>query len=173
MTDFLLHCYMHLSLRYYLLSAVATVCFALSANAQTPAAVFDLTQYEQRVQQKNDTLYVVNFWATWCKPCIEELPYFQSIADSSKGQPIKLILVSQDTKTRALQVTQFMQKKSYTSEYFILSAGNPNVWIDKIEPKWSGTIPATILYKNGVKVNFHEGDFPDVKTLNDFIHSKL
>jgi len=141
-------------------------------KAQTTAPIFDLTQYKNRVQQKNDTLYVVNFWATWCKPCVEELPYFQSVAAANKDKPIKIILVSQDAKTRAAQVMQFMQKNNYTSEAFILSAGNPNIWIDAIEPKWSGTIPATILYKNGLKQNFHEGDFPNQKALEDFIHSK-
>ena len=144
-----------------------------AASAQTAAPVYDLAQYQNRVQQKNDTLYVVNFWATWCKPCVEELPLFQNAISTYKDQPVKIILVSQDAKTRVLQVAQFMQKKQYTAECFVLSAGNPNVWIDKIEPKWSGTIPATILYKNGEKVNFHEGDFPDQKALEDFIHSKL
>jgi len=145
----------------------------MTIKAQTPAAILDLVQYKNRVEQKNDTLYVVNFWATWCKPCVEELPYFDSIATTYNNQPVKIILVSQDAKARALQVAQFMQKNKYTAEFFILSAGNPNVWIDKIEPKWSGTIPATALYKNGIKVDFQEGDFPNLKALEDFIHSKL
>ena len=50
-------------------------------------------------------------------------------------------------------------KNNYTSESFILSAGNPNVWIDKIDPNWTGTIPMTVFYKNKNKIYFHEGDY--------------
>lgn len=153
--------------------SIILLSFVVSVRAQTAAPIFDLAQYQNRVQQKNDTLYVVNFWATWCKPCVAELPFFQKAAATYKDKPVKIILVSQDAKARIFQVAQFMQKQQYTSECFLLSAGNPNVWIDKIEPKWSGTIPATILYRNGEKVNFYEGDFADQKAVEDFIHSKL
>ncbi len=156
----------------YFLSILLVVCFFV-VNAQTPAAILDLSQYQNRIEQKNDTLYIVNFWATWCKPCVEELPYFDSLANQYKNQSVKFILVSQDAKSRTLHVAQFMQKNNYNSEFFILSAGNPNIWIDKIEPNWSGTIPATILYKNRNKIDFHEGDFPNQKTLEDFIQAKL
>ena len=143
-----------------------------NANAQK-TAVYKIDDLTKRIFNNSDTLYVVNFWATWCKPCVEELPYCDSLANQYKNQNVKFILVSQDAKSRTLQVAQFMQKNNYSSEFFILSAGNPNVWIDKIEPNWSGTIPATILYKNGNKIDFHEGDFPNQKTLEDFIQAKL
>jgi len=140
-------------------------------HAQLP--VLNLPAYENRVQQKNDTLYVVNFWATWCKPCVEELPYFEKAAQGFTGKPVKIILVSQDAKSRLSNVADFLKKNAYSSECFILSAGNPNIWIDKIEPLWSGTIPATMLYKNGKKVYFHEGDYENYETLEKIIHSKL
>lgn len=165
---------MHNTIPYknYLLTVFLCVMF-FGLKAQIPASIFDLKQFKNRVEQKNDTLYVVNFWATWCKPCVAELPYFQSMINLYKNQPVKVILVSQDAKTKALPVSQFMQNFNFTAEFFILSAGNPNIWIDQIEPKWSGIIPATVLYKNGIALDFHEGDFPSEKTLEDFIHSKL
>ena len=86
---------------------------------------------------------------------------------------MKFILVSQDAKTRAVQVDEFLKKNNYTSESFILSAGNPNVWIDKIDTKWSGTIPMTLFYKNGNKIYFHEGDYATFEELEKIIHSKL
>lgn len=143
---------------------------AFSQEAVVP--VFGLKEYQQRVQQNNDTLYVVNMWATWCKPCVEELPYFDSLRTEWKDRPVHFIWVSHDAKSRTRQVADFLSKNNYTAEVFILSSGNPNVWIDQIETKWSGSIPATILYKNGQKTGFHEGDFPDKKTLQDFIHAK-
>ena len=97
----------------------------------------------------------------------------QTATIAYKDKPVKIILVSQDAKSRVFGVEQFIKMRKYTAECFLLSAGNPNIWIEKIEPKWSGTIPATILYKNGENVNFQEGDFADQKALEDFIHSKL
>ena len=163
--------FMPLVRNYFLLFICCYTAF--TADAQTTVPVFDFSQYQKRIQQKNDTLYVVNFWATWCKPCVTELPFFEKAAQTFSQQPVKIILVSQDAKTRALQVNEFLKKNNYSSESFILSAGNPNVWIDKIDPKWSGTIPMTLFYKTGTKVYFHEGDYESFDELEKIIHSKL
>ncbi|HOY42386.1 MAG TPA: TlpA family protein disulfide reductase [Chitinophagales bacterium] len=156
---------------FFLVTAIC--CISFFAYAQNSVPVFDFTKYENRILHKNDTLYIVNFWATWCKPCIEELPIFEKVAQTYTQQPVKIILVSQDAKTRAVQVNDFLQKNKYTSESFILSAGNPNVWIDKIDSNWSGTIPMTLFYKNGNKIYFHEGDYETYDELEKIIHSKL
>ena len=142
-------------------------------HAQTALPVLDFSQYENRVQQNNDTLYVVNFWATWCKPCVEELPFFKKAEITFAQHPVKIILVSQDAKNRTAQVGDFMKKNNYSAECFLLSAGNPNVWIDKIDTSWSGTIPMTVIYKNGKKIYFHEGDYETYDDLEKIIHSKL
>ncbi|MCC6583912.1 MAG: redoxin domain-containing protein [Chitinophagales bacterium] len=163
--------YMPLVRKYSLLFAFG--CIYLFANAQSGSVILNLAAFENRTLQKNDTLYVVNFWATWCKPCVTELPFFEQTAQAFSQQPVKIILVSQDAKTRAVQVNEFLKKNNYTSEAFILSAGNPNVWIDKIDSNWSGTIPVTLFYKNGMKVYFHEGDYASFDELEKIIHSKL
>jgi thiol-disulfide isomerase/thioredoxin len=153
--------------------ATVICCISFFADAQNSVPVFDFTKYENRILHKNDTLYIVNFWATWCKPCIQELPIFEKVAQTYTQQPVKIILVSQDAKTRAVQVNDFLQKNKYTSESFILSAGNPNVWIDKIDSNWSGTIPMTLFYKNRNKIYYHEGDYETYDELEKIIHSKL
>ncbi len=153
--------------------AVIIFCFTFSVHAQPAIPVFSLTQYQKRVNQKNDTLYIVNFWATWCKPCVEELPSFEKAAQSFSKQPVKIILVSQDAKARTQQVKDFLKKNNYCSESFILSEGNPNIWINKIEKKWSGSLPATLLYKKGTKIYFHEGEYASYEELEKIIHSKL
>lgn len=160
-------------LRKYCLLILSTFIFIQKINAQTVVSIFDFIQYENRVQQKNDTLYVVNFWATWCKPCVGELPFFENAAQSFSKQAVKILLVSQDAKSKAVQVNDFLQKNLYTSEAFILSAGNPNVWIDKIDTTWSGLIPMTAFYKNGKKIYFHECDYKSFEELEKIIHSKL
>src|SRR5690606_6809447 len=47
-------------------------------------------------QKKNDSIYVINFWATWCKPCIKELPAFEKIASEYADKKVKVLLVSLD-----------------------------------------------------------------------------
>jgi thiol-disulfide isomerase/thioredoxin len=152
---------------------VSAFLYAGTSFSQSTVPVFDLSQFQKRVMVKNDTLYIVNFWATWCKPCVEELPSFQKASQTFSSLPVKIILVSMDMRSRGSQVSEFLQKNNYTSETFILSAGNPNVWIDKIEPKWTGAIPITLFYKNGKKIYFYEGDYPDDASLEKIIHSKL
>ena len=126
--------------------------------------VIKLEQLQAKtIQQKNDTLYVVNFWATWCKPCVAEMPYFEEANSKFAAQKVKVIFVSLNYTRELTTVEKFIKQKKIQSPCYLLDAGNPNVWIDKIEPKWGGSIPATIMYKNGKKVFFHEGEFTQIE----------
>ncbi len=131
----------------------------LLASGLKAQDVIDFEGLQKRIEKQNDTLYLVNFWATWCKPCIAELPFFENASESLRDKPIKVLLVSLDFKSDLERVSEFIQKKQISTEVVLLSAGNPNDWIDKIDPSWSGAIPATVFYKNKIKLAFHEGDY--------------
>lgn len=125
-----------------------------------------LLQYESllnRLQQQNDTLYLVNFWATWCKPCVKELPHFISTAADYKAQPLQLILVSLDTKDRLDEmVIPFISQNKYIAEHYLLDDnGRMNEWIPKIDASWDGAIPATVLYRNAQKLHFTSGQLSE------------
>ena len=120
--------------------------------------VVNLPQLQSRVQQNNDTLYVVNFWATWCKPCIEEMPYFESAQQQFNTSKVKVIFVSLNSAKELSSVQKFIVQKNIQSETHLLQAGNPNVWLNQIDSTWSGAIPASVVYKNGKKVFFVEGE---------------
>ena len=107
----------------------------------------------------SDTLYIVNFWATWCKPCIKELPFFENAGTKFANKPVKILLVSLDMLSDIHKVDQFVQSNDLRNEVFLLQAGNPDHWINAIDHSWSGAIPATAFYKAGKKIRFHEGDF--------------
>jgi thiol-disulfide isomerase/thioredoxin len=122
--------------------------------------------------QQNDTLYVVNFWATWCTPCVGEMPYFEEAAKKFSSQKVKVVFVSLNYPRELATVEKFVNQKKIESECYLLDAGNPNIWIDKIEPEWGGSIPATIMYKNGKKVFFREGEFTQ-NELDSIIKTKI
>jgi thiol-disulfide isomerase/thioredoxin len=63
-------------------------------------------------QNKSDTTYVINFWATWCKPCVEEIPHFEKLYATYKNQKVKVIMVSCDFKKQLeTRVIPFVQNK--------------------------------------------------------------
>lgn len=99
-------------------------------------------------QNHGDTLLVVNFWASWCKPCITELPCFEALNAEEFSRPIKVQLMnldySQDLKERVMPI---IKKKNIQSQVWLMNEQNPNAWIDRVSPAWSGAIPATLFVK--------------------------
>lgn len=111
------------------------------------------------LQKKNDTTYVINFWATWCKPCVEELPAFEKINEQYSGQKVKVILASLDFPDRIeKQVIPFIKKYNLQSEVVLLDDPDANSWIPRVSQEWSGAIPATVIY-NQEDRKFFEGSF--------------
>lgn len=97
----------------------------------------------------NDTTYVVNFWATFCKPCIAEIPDFISIVDKYKSKKVKLLLVSLDLPSYYPEkIKAFAKKNNYNTHIAWLNETNADHFCPVIDPKWSGAIPATIIVNN-------------------------
>lgn len=96
-----------------------------------------------------DTLYIVNFWATWCVPCVKELPAFASIDKMYSGAPVKVILLSFDFKEQyPEQLEAWVQKRGLSTEVAWFNETNPTQYIPKIAPDWEGALPATLLIDN-------------------------
>jgi thiol-disulfide isomerase/thioredoxin len=117
---------------------------------------------EIKAEKDNDTLYVFNFWATWCVPCVEELPYFQQLYANYKDQKVKLVLVSLDfDKDLSKKVIPFVEKQDIKADVWVLTNYMRNMeWIDKLSPEWGGSIPATLIYQPQNKVYaFKEATF--------------
>ena len=117
--------------------------------------------------EKNDgKTYIINFWATWCAPCVKELPYFEKINQEYSDKNVEVLLVSLDfPKQVERKLIPFINKRKLKSEVVLLDDINENVWIKAIDKSWSGAIPATIIYnKNNRK--FYEQSF-DYKTLKN------
>jgi thiol-disulfide isomerase/thioredoxin len=129
---------------------------ALQADAQKQITE---AQLNALILKANDTLYVVNFWATWCKPCIEEMSHFIELAGQLKDKPVQFILISMDFKSQEERVRDFVAKKEVPLPVYQLMTENSNNFINRIELEWSGAIPATVYYRNAEKVYFYEGEY--------------
>lgn len=106
-----------------------------------------------------DTVYIVNFWATWCAPCVQELPVFNSLEKRYADKPVKVLLVSLDFKEDyPVKLGTFLQRKKVTPEVIWLTDTDPNVYIPKVDKAWEGSIPATVIVHTGSQVKeFIEG----------------
>ncbi len=117
--------------------------FGLTAFGQKPA-IYKIGDLLKRIHNNSDTIYVVNFWATWCKPCVEELPDFEKFNRQNKPALVKILLVSMDFKEDLeKKVLPFLEKNKYSMEVVLLDEINGNDFIDKVNKKWGGAIPAT------------------------------
>jgi len=82
-----------------------------------------------------DSTYVINFWATWCGPCIKELPYFEELNAMYSDEAFRQILVSlDDPKKIERKVIPFLTKNKIESEVVLLADGKANSWIDRVDP---------------------------------------
>lgn len=121
--------------------------------------VYDFDGLEPLLHKEDGKTYIINFWATWCKPCIEEMPYFERIHAEQKDNGVEVILVNLDMpnmwKTR---LEPFVEKKDIKSQIVILDDPKQNDWIPKVAEEWGGGIPATLIY-NKEKRSFYERGF--------------
>jgi thiol-disulfide isomerase/thioredoxin len=97
---------------------------------------------------------VVNFFASWCAPCLKEIPAFLQLIDSTQNSKTKVLLVSVDFKTDAEKNLEPIINKYQLPPIYLLDEPNGNIWINKIDNNWSGAIPATLIVKKNKKRKF-------------------
>lgn len=163
---FVVHLYQLGSMRYrlqgvrVLAMACAIVAWASIGHAQRPE-IIHIQQVQAWDQADNDTLYVLNFWATWCKPCVAEMPYFDQVQRELEEQKVKVIFISMDFSNEyEKRLVPFVARKKLYSKVVMLDEPKYNDWIDLVSPAWSGAIPATLMvqHSRGIR-EFHEGEY--------------
>jgi thiol-disulfide isomerase/thioredoxin len=148
---------------------VFLVFFAQGSNAQELLAFDKYADFEKAVIKNDGNVYVVNFWATWCAPCIKELPYFEKLHQENKN--VKVILVSLDSKKDIeSKLKPFILRKKLTTQVISLSDKDYNSWLDKIDKEWSGSIPATFIFSGSQKL-FAEREFESYAELSEYVNT--
>ena len=143
-----------------------------SADAK-PEILTSFDQLNDRYFQVKDSLVIINFWATWCKPCVRELPDFNEAASKYKGQKVKFVFVSLDfLDTMEKSVVPFIKSNPFNGEVVVLADQDVNTWAINIDNNWDGAIPVTLAIKNGKK-STKMGAFQNYEELNNFIQQNI
>ncbi len=147
--------------------------FVGSSLSAQKAELIKLKGLQGIIQGQSDQVLVINFWATWCAPCIKELPFFENL-NQNKQAKVLLVSMDYDLDPNTDKVDRFVARKKLQSKVLILTESDPNSWIDKIDKHWSGALPATLIINSKTgKREFVQGELGEgeleklLKKVND------
>jgi thiol-disulfide isomerase/thioredoxin len=129
-----------------LISITVLVQFSFSGQAQTIKTI-DYKEFEQIISKPSDRIRVYNFWASWCRPCIMELPHFKEAQEKLKDKPVDFYFVTLDVPDKLEKAKEILKVRGFEGDHFLLNEPT-NYWIDLLDPNWAGDIPYTVLIKS-------------------------
>lgn len=152
-------CYLEAMIRVRFLFVSVVILFAIHPCVGQYPRLIKMPELLNRINHTSDTVLVLNFWATWCVPCVEELPSFFALEKQLEKQPVKFVYLSLDFK-RELEskLKNFLVQRQITAEVLLLDEPDYDSWINLISEQWNGAIPATLVIDRKNKDrSFHEG----------------
>jgi thiol-disulfide isomerase/thioredoxin len=122
-------------------------------------------ELEKILSDSADSTTIMIFWASWCKPCLREIPVFEKIRKEKNVQAIRFIYVSLDfAKEKAEKLDPFVKNNLLGAKVLLLDEPNYNNWLKKVEPDWNGSIPMTLVLNNSTKKRlFAESEITEQK----------
>jgi len=126
--------------------------------------VISYPEFEEMVATSSNQIRVYNFWATWCAPCIKEMPHFDKVNNEDKD--IALYFISLDDGRKTERVTNFIDKRKIQAPVYLLDDIDYNKWISKVHADWSGAIPATLFVDAKGNKHFHEGEMSEEELIS-------
>lgn len=134
--------------------------------------VVNFEQLQPLLQKENDTVYLINFWATWCAPCLNEIPHFEQLGEKYREKKVKIVMVSLDLPNQLpTRLSPFIEREQMKNEVILLDDPRSNRWIPLVDEEWTGAIPATLIYGNGYR-EFYQKEFT-FEELDEVIHPLL
>lgn len=139
--------------------SIANIAIEVVNSENEALEIYDFNGFEHFLNRKDDKVHVVNFWATWCAPCIKEMPYFEKLNANYKDKNVEVLLVSLDFPFQyEKKLKPFIKERNLQSRVVALDDPDMNTWMPKVDEAWTGAIPITIIY-NKDKRQFYERSF--------------
>jgi len=146
-----------------ILTVSLTLLIAVSTQAQD-IELISLNSLNQLIKSPDKKLKVINFWASWCRPCIMEMPHFEAI-DKSEAT---VYFVTLDHPEDIDKAKRMLEKNSIKSKALLLNEKDADKYIMAINEDWSGAIPATLFIDARGKKYFYERAF-DKPELENYV----
>lgn len=147
--------------RYYfllLVMVIPAITFCGKRNDARSVQVTDFNGIEAWLTRESDTIYVVNFWATWCTPCVKEFTCFERAHNEFQGKKVKILMVNLDFPDQLQsRVIPFLERRKSALHVIMLDDPDQNTWINRVDTNWSGALPATLIYTKGYR-QFYESE---------------
>lgn len=130
----------------------------------------DMEALKKLVSNKESgKLRLVNIWATWCGPCVQELPEFVKIDRMYRERDFEFVTISLDEITKKDKVLERLKKLEAANKNYIYAGKNKYDFMEAIDPKWQGALPYTILIEPGGKILYGKQGPIDPLTLKKVI----
>jgi thiol-disulfide isomerase/thioredoxin len=127
---------------------------------QTDLLDVDGPELLEEVSKSSEPLVVVNVWATWCAPCVRELPMLLKVQEEFQGK-VRFMFVSADFASQRTSAAKLMSRKG-AKEPGYFRRGDDQSFIETLDPDWTGTIPATFVFdRRGRRLRFWQGELEE------------
>ena len=133
--------------------------FSCVDNSSDSIEIVDFEGFYSKIDLTTDKTYVINFWATWCAPCVKELPYFEKVNKEFKDKNVEVILLSLDFPSQIeTKLIPYLKRNKIKSNVILLDDSKMNTWVPRVSEQWDGGIPATLIV-NASNYNFYPKPF--------------
>ena len=151
----------------YILSLISFLLFSCKNPHKNKIEIVTFDELYKSIDLSSNNTYVINFWATWCRPCVKELPYFEYVNDTYSDKNVKVLLVSLDFPSQIeSKIKPYVFTKKIRSKVLLLDDPDLKTWIPKVSDKWGGGIPATLIV-NRYNYNFYPNPFNQESLVNE------
>jgi thiol-disulfide isomerase/thioredoxin len=149
-------------------------CLPLVASAPlVPLVPINEAGFQKLVEAHKGKVVLYDFWATWCAPCRAELPKLARLDDKLRAHGLQVVTISADDQDHKAAAEKFIQMFRVDGPAYLKQADNDDHFINAIDPKWSGALPALFLYdKAGHKVRSFVGE-TDMAEIERAVHKLL